>query len=297
MSPPILHTPTSEKPRPRPKPKPPLRGLTVGILVAVAVGVLAAAALAASPSITFVSPSPAEAATLTTNSASYAFTYNRTPKQTASLTCSLSGPTSSSGPCNLPLAAGKQQSSSGASYKNLANGNYTFTVSLTLTDGGTATAVRHFTVTVDPCTAGSENFSKDAEHSQPTTFSGGTIDTAYGTGGGVYGPLGGFSGNSLTSGDGMNSTQLTYTNAVGSVQLDAESDHYGGVDTTLTLTGYNAANAVVDSDSAFQRADTPHVTHSLSISSPSNNIKYFTIATNDPLVEGVFFSNIVWTCN
>ncbi len=30
-----------------------------------------------------------------------------------------------------------------------------------------------------PCTAGSENFSEDAVGSRPTTFSGGTIDTAY----------------------------------------------------------------------------------------------------------------------
>src|SRR5689334_19717790 len=35
------------------------------------------------------------------------------------------------------------------------------------------------------CTAGSENFSEDADGSQPTTFSGGTIDTAYGLNGGI----------------------------------------------------------------------------------------------------------------
>jgi hypothetical protein len=35
----------------------------------------------------------------------------------------------------------------------------------------------------------------------------------------------------------------------------------------------------------------------LSISSATNNIKYFTIATDEPLNSGVGFSNIVWTCN
>ena len=35
------------------------------------------------------------------------------------------------------------------------------------------------------CVAGSEDFSGDAEFSQPTTFSGGTIDTAYGSDGGA----------------------------------------------------------------------------------------------------------------
>jgi len=37
------------------------------------------------------------------------------------------------------------------------------------------------------CTAGSEDFSGDAEFSQPATFAGGTIDTAYGSESGVEG--------------------------------------------------------------------------------------------------------------
>jgi hypothetical protein len=99
------------------------------------------------PRITFISPSPSEGATLTTNSVEFAFTYNRTPKQTQSLVCTLSGPTSASGACDAPVASGSG-SQSGKSYGGLANGSYTFTVSLTLTDGGTASATRHFNVAV-----------------------------------------------------------------------------------------------------------------------------------------------------
>src|SRR3989442_1268296 len=100
------------------------------------------------PTITFVSPSPAEGATLTTNSVSFKFTYNRKPSATQTLTCALSGPTASTGACDAPTASGSNGSRSGKSYSDLANGSYTFTVSLTLTDGGTASATRHFTVAV-----------------------------------------------------------------------------------------------------------------------------------------------------
>ena len=119
-----------------------------GLVAAVAVlGVVVALASAASrPTVVFVSPSPAEAATLTSNSVSLAFTYNKTPKATRTLVCSLSGPTSSSGPCDAATAVAGDGSRSGKSYSGLANGEYTFTVSLTLTDGGTASATRHFTI-------------------------------------------------------------------------------------------------------------------------------------------------------
>ena len=122
------------------------RGLIATVAVAVVVGLVAAFASAAPPAITFVPPSPAEGATLTTNAVQFAFTYNRQPKATASLECDLSGPTSSSGPCDTPVSAGEQQSSSGTSYSNLASGDYTFIVALTLEDGGTASATLQFTV-------------------------------------------------------------------------------------------------------------------------------------------------------
>src|SRR5262245_54640716 len=68
------------------------------------------------PAITFVSPSPGEGATLTTDSVQFAFTYNRKPKQTRSLICGLSGPTSSSGACDAPTAIAGDGSRSGTSY-------------------------------------------------------------------------------------------------------------------------------------------------------------------------------------
>jgi len=164
-----------------------LRRLCAGLVVIGAVGMLAAVAAAASPTITFVSPpSPAEGATLTTSSADFDFTYDRQVKATRSLTCVLAGPTPSSGPCDTPVAAGQPTSSSGASYSGLANSDYTLTVTLRLTDGGTATAVRNFSVNPSTCVAGSEDFSGFAEFDQPATFAGGTIDiTFWGTLGGI----------------------------------------------------------------------------------------------------------------
>jgi virginiamycin B lyase len=124
------------------------RRLTAMIAAVMLVGLVSGSALGATnPTIAFLSPSPAENATLTSNSVSFAFTYNRTPKATSSVTCALSGPTASSGACDAPVASGKG-SRSGESYSSLANGAYTFTVSLRLTDGGTASATRHFTVNV-----------------------------------------------------------------------------------------------------------------------------------------------------
>src|SRR5262245_325033 len=67
------------------------------------------------------------------------------------------------------------------------------------------------------CTAGSENFAGNAESSQPTTFTGGTIDTGYGLFGGVLvqGSLlpGGFPAGAhvLTSGFDVPTFKLTFT--------------------------------------------------------------------------------------
>jgi hypothetical protein len=128
------------------------KGLVATVAAAAVLGVVAALASAASnkPTITFVSPpSPAAGATLTTNSVAFEFTYNRRTKQTRSLVCSLQrGQTTvSSGPCDhlVDVTGGAQADKS---YSGLANGDYTFTVSLALTDGGTATATRHFSVAV-----------------------------------------------------------------------------------------------------------------------------------------------------
>jgi hypothetical protein len=278
------------------------RRLAVGVVVLVAAAVLAGYASANNrPAITFVSPpSPTEGQTLTTDSVQFQFTFNRQPKAAASLQCVLSGPTPSSGPCNAPVSSGQQQSTSGASYSSLANGAYTFTVSLTLTDGGTATAVLHFTV--NACTTGSEDFSEDAEFSQPTTFSGGTIDTAYGNDNGDAGgvrvdPSSWFGWypdgtHVLFTGDGTPTFQLTFTKAVGSVQLDPQQDFSEAV----TLTAYDAANNQVGTDTNNDTSGP----NTLTVTSTSNNIKYFTVSSGQPphqFGDGVGFTNIVWGCN
>ena len=122
------------------------RGLLATVAFAMVVGLVATFASAAPPAITFVPPSPAEGATLTTNAVEFAFTYNRTPNATESLVCALAGPTSSSDACDPPAAFGDKGSQSGESYSGLVSGSYTFTVSLTLEDGGTASATLDFTV-------------------------------------------------------------------------------------------------------------------------------------------------------
>ncbi len=124
--------------------------LLLAAVSAVAVGSVTAFASAASPpngpAVMFVSPSPSEGATVTSDTVSFAFTYNKKPNATQTLTCSLAGPTSSTGACDAPVADGTKGSKSGMSYSGLANGSYTLTVSLTLTDGGTASASRSFTI-------------------------------------------------------------------------------------------------------------------------------------------------------
>ena len=128
------------------------KALMLSLAAAMGVGVVAAVASAGSgnsPAITFASPSPSEGATLTSRSATFAFSYNRTTTQTRSLVCSLSGPsTSLSAPCDhlVNIKGGAQADKS---YSNLANGSYTFTAKLTLTDGGTTSATRHFTAAVN----------------------------------------------------------------------------------------------------------------------------------------------------
>jgi hypothetical protein len=152
------------------------------------------------------------------------------------------------------------------------------------------------------CTAGSENFSEDADGSQPTVFSGGTIDTAYGDlnndPGGVRVQDSSWFGtfpsgtHLLFSGNGVNSFQLTFNQAVRSVQLDVQQD----LDGAVTLTAYDAANQQVGVDSA---SSTP-TPATLSVTSSSNNIVHFTIASSLPggvNLDGVGFTNIVWGCN
>jgi hypothetical protein len=123
--------------------------LAAAVLVGFGAAFASAATKPNSPTITITSPT--EGQTLTSSSVSVAFTYNRTPKQTKTLTCALSGPTSFPAvACDAPTAIPGDGSQSGKSYSGLANGSYTFTARLTLGDGGTASATRHFTVNVPP---------------------------------------------------------------------------------------------------------------------------------------------------
>ena len=148
------------------------------------------------------------------------------------------------------------------------------------------------------CTAGSEDFSGDAEFSTPTTFSGGTIDSAFGSDGGILiqgsSVFGGFANGAhvVYSGDDLNSFHLTFTNSVGSVSLVAQSALLGE-STTETLTAYDASNTAVGSN---QATDPNNSVNTITVTSGSNNIKSFTIAT-DAASFGVEFTNIVWTCN
>jgi len=149
--------------------------------------------------------------------------------------------------------------------------------------------------------AGSENFSEFPELSLPTTFSGGTIDTPYGVQpagvlvqGSIYNgdfPPG---AHVLFSGLTLRSFQLSFTNPVGSLQLDAQDD-VGGIVTTITLTASDSSNSIVDS---AQATDPDNSKVALSVHSSSNNIKHFTVATSDPQLFpfGIAFTNIVWHC-
>jgi hypothetical protein len=144
------------------------------------------------------------------------------------------------------------------------------------------------------CTAGSEDFSGDARYSTPTEFSGGTIDT-----GGAIAVVGdNWTSTTLTpgthllfSGSLVSSSQLSFTNAVGSVQLDAQpNDAFYDI----TLTAYDAADTPVGTETAtpggFGAA-------TLSVTSATDNIDHFTVSTTDPFQFGVGFTNIVWACN
>jgi hypothetical protein len=114
-----------------------------------------------------------------------------------------------------------------------------------------------------------EDFSGYDAGSRPTTFSGGTIDSAdyaagdplpNGWGGSILvaGPyFNGFASGThfLFTGIPTDSAKLRFTNPVNSVSLQAESDKTF-VPATLTLTGYDASGKQVDQFSVHQDAST-----------------------------------------
>jgi hypothetical protein len=152
------------------------------------------------------------------------------------------------------------------------------------------------------CAAGSEDFSGFALGSQPTIFSGGTIDSPFPANGGVVLSTPPFNivpsgGHLLFTGDPSTVPfRLTFTNTVRSVQLGAQP--VTGFTETVTLTAYDASDAQVAVDS---RPTVPIGT-TFSVGSPVANIKYFTImsagttGSNPNGTKGVRFSSIQWGC-
>jgi len=126
------------------------RALLATVAAAVLVGFVATfASAAAKPNnlqITFTDPA-SDGGLLTTGAVQ--FTYNRIPNATKTLTCATSGPNgyASSG-CTTPQAGVVKGTSTASSlpYVGVTQGSYTFTVTLTLTDGGTTSATVHFRI-------------------------------------------------------------------------------------------------------------------------------------------------------
>lgn len=183
---------------------------------------------------------------------------------------------------------------------------FTFTTNDGTVDSDWVAYVSITVGTVAPaCTAGSEDFSGFADGAQPTTFAGGTIDTAYGAASGTHvaggiliagvdwGGEEGFTAGThvLYTGAGVDSFQLSFTGPVGSVQLQAQSSS-GWYETTETLTAYDASDNVIDTDSATSS----FLVNTLTVSSTSNDIDHFTIATDDANEQGLAFTNLSWNC-
>jgi len=159
-------------------------------------------------------------------------------------------------------------------------------------------------------TGGSENFSEDTVGSQPTTFSGGTIDSPYGASpasapwfpaGGVLaaGPyFNGFASGShfLFTGLGVNTVKFTFTNPAKSVQVQVESDKTG-ISPTLTLTGYDASGHAIPGATATDTHPSTGVdSATMNITSSSSNIKSFVLTNDDGGNNaGLGISNIVWS--
>ena len=127
------------------------KALFVTVVAAALVGSVTALASAAAnpnnnrPQITFTDPA-SDGGLLTTGAVQ--FTYNRIPNATKTLTCATSGPNgyASSG-CTTPQDGVKGASTASSQpYVGVTQGSYTFTVTLTLTDGGTTSATVHFRI-------------------------------------------------------------------------------------------------------------------------------------------------------
>ena len=141
--------------------------------------------------------------------------------------------------------------------------------------------------------AGTEDWSTFNEGDQPTTFAGGTVSSGYGSGIRVIGS----SWFDPTWPDGTKvfnpikfiPATLTFASGpVGSLTLEIGHD----VPTGSTITAFDAADAVVDSEVV-----STGFAVSATVSSSSNNIKYVTIMNGSPSGSGAAFTNLSWTCN
>ena len=88
---------------------------------------------------------------------------------------------------------------------------------------------------------------------------------------------------------GANASISRVVRAVNSVQLDVDAQQF--IAETQTLTAYDSSNAVVGTPDSLTVSGA--LTH-LSVTSATNNIKYFTVESTD--TTGFAFSNIVWDC-
>ena len=131
--------------------------------------------------------------------------------------------------------------------------NGTLTVSSKKPDAVATATLTGKSTAAPTCTAGNEDFSGFADGSKPTAFGGGTIDSAY-----VGSP--GVKIQGISSGWRLRRrharavhrqrdfVRLSFTDAVSSVQLDAEFGLFANVD--VTLTAFDASDSVVGSGPA-----------------------------------------------
>jgi hypothetical protein len=146
---------------------------------------------------------------------------------------------------------------------------------------------------------------------QPTTFSGGTIDSLFGAtpvwwfpAGGVLaaGPyFNGFANGAhfLFTGLNVNTAKFTFSTPAKTVQVQAESDK-SFVPVTLTLTGLDASGNPIPGATASvtQNASENNgaTAATLNITSASANIKSFTVSVDDGGNNaGLGVSNILWS--
>lgn len=287
------------------------RLLVAGSVLAAAVACLgAASALAGKPTLAFNETSWTSPAVQPGGTSSLEAALTFTGKSSGTLTVGLSANSSSAfvittNNCNGKILANNDTCTVLLDYRAPSSYSQTDTGALIATAKGKLKATMALTgSTVAPplnCTAGSEDFSGFDDFELTFDFSGGRIyvpfENVY-TGIRVepdsWGSGGQFpSGTHLYfTGIGANSAELTFDVAVGSVQLDTQAN-YSLSATTETLTAYDASDSVIDTDSATSLL----LKNTLTVTSTSNNIKSFTIATNHPEERGLVFTNISWTCN